>query len=241
MDKPWGITEHYQFRKIFNDPYVNLPKKVEEDVKSWEISRFRYHGMYTVIENEWVTPLANWIKSTLNDPKINDECYEVMSGRGWLAKALELNGVEIKATDDGSDYLHRKDKLDYEPIITEAVYEVELMSANKVADFITQVSNEENQRFITIICYPPDNEDAVKFVKRLPKDTIVIYIGDEEFENTASISFKCAITWLDEPQNKNHPDAYRTKDFPVDTEIEGVGSDEKEEKTVTGVIKLGVI
>jgi hypothetical protein len=99
----------------------------------------------------------------------------------------------------------------------------------------------KTKRFITIICYPSDNEAAYEFVKKLPKDALVIYMGDEDFENTASLDFKNAVTWLDEPQNKNHPDAFRLENFPYSAEIEGVGSDDKEEKTVPGIIKLGVI
>jgi hypothetical protein len=146
MNEPWGITEHYQFSDIYDDPYSNLPLKEEEDEETWEFSRFRYHGMYAVIESIWVEPLAEWLKSTLEDTFINEECYEVMSGRGWLANALDLNGIEIKATDDDSDYWHRKDTLNYEPIITDAVYDVDLMSAGTVADYITKVSHEENKK-----------------------------------------------------------------------------------------------
>jgi hypothetical protein len=237
-DEPWGITEHYDFKQIFENP-KKIPEKEEEDKETWEFSRFRYHGMYALIDNEWVEPLAAWINKTLQTGI--DSCYEVMAGRGWLAKALELQGVEIIATDDGSDYFHRTRDLQYEVIITDAVYDVDKMSANEVAEFLCVVHQEEDRRFIIIICYPPENNTAFEFITKLPKGTLIIYIGDGDFENTASIEFKNAVTWLDEPQNANHPDAFRLKDFPNFDDVQGVGNDNNEEKTIDGVIKLGVV
>lgn len=236
MDRLWSITDHYEFKKIFNDPYHFLPDKEDED--AWEFNRFRYHAMYTVIDNEWVIPLAVWIKQTLNSGV--DSCIEIMSGRGWLAKALDLQGIEIKATDDGSDYLDRSRVHEYPAIITDAVYDVDKMTANEIAKYISIGNHEENKKFLVIISYPPDNDVAYEFVKLLPKGTLILYIGDEDFDLTASEDFKRAVTWLDEPQHENHPEAFRLKNFPI-VDVQGVGNDDREENTVTAVIKLGII
>ncbi|MEX3745959.1 hypothetical protein [Lysinibacillus xylanilyticus] len=239
MDELWGITDHYDFKDIFSDPHRNLPGKEDEDQDTMEFSRFWYHGMYTIIDSEWVIPLAEWLKKILTSNV--ESCVEIMSGRGWLAKALELQEVDIIATDDGSDYLHRRNELQYPPLITEAVYSVERMAANEVANFISKVNQEESKRFLILICYPPDNLVAFEFVRKLPKGTLIIYIGDEKFELTACRNFADAITWLDEPQHSNHPEAFLLNDFPHFKTIEGIGNDGREENTVVAAIKLGII
>jgi len=237
MEEYWSITEHYQFDEIFEAPHANLPETDENHQDCSEFSRFRYHGMYTVIENEWVEPLAKWINESLNSGV--DYCIEVMSGRGWLAKALENNRVEIMATDDGSDYLHRSRELEYSVLITDAVYPVEKKSTDEVAKYITKIRQEEDKQCLVIISYPPDDNVAFDFVNKLPDGTLIIYIGDEDFELTASEEFGKAINWLNNNQHVNLPKSFQITNFPFLT-VEGVGNDATVENTVIGSIMLGI-
>ncbi|MGG2014036.1 hypothetical protein [Bacillus sp. S10(2024)] len=237
VDFNFSKTDHYNFKDIFNNPYYYLPD-IPDDGGIWEYSRYRYHGMYAVIDNEWVKPLAKWIKNAMNSG--DWECIEVMAGRGWLARALNEQGVEVRASDSGEDYLHRMNTLEYPSRMIDAVYDIEKKSAEEVVQNINLIKEEEpGKRFIVIICYPPDsNEDATKFVRQLPKDTLIVYIGDEEFENTANEDFDKAIIWLS--TNEQHPESYRLDGFPLDAHVEGVGGDEKEENTVNASLLLGI-
>lgn len=56
--------------------------------------KFNEMGMFCFVSWDWINPLSEWI----GDRK----CLEVMSGRGWLSKALRENGVDVIATDDFS-------------------------------------------------------------------------------------------------------------------------------------------
>jgi len=47
--------------------------------------------MYALVDMNWTAGLASWIGSR--------SVLEIMAGKGWLAKALSLHGVDIVATD----------------------------------------------------------------------------------------------------------------------------------------------
>lgn len=51
-------------------------------------------GMWAIVNTVWTAKLADWIGRR--------SALEIMAGRGWLAKALSLHGVDIVATDDYS-------------------------------------------------------------------------------------------------------------------------------------------
>ncbi|MGG2014059.1 hypothetical protein [Bacillus sp. S10(2024)] len=227
-------TDHYDFNSIFNNPQEMLPSIPGEYPES---SRFRFHGMYTVIDNEWVIPLAEWIKGIIRIGRW--EVKEVMAGRGWLARALSQEELYIEASDDGSDYNHRKIILEYEEEILNAVYDVAKEDAISVAQRIKMDKmKDEKKRSIVIVAYPSEMDKAAfEFVRLLPKDTLVIYIGDDLFQNTADENFRDAISWIHE--DDTHPDKEKLKGFPLDADIEGVGNDETKEDTVKVVIRLG--
>lgn len=54
----------------------------------------RNRGMYAFVSKEWTEPFAKWIGKR--------KVLEVMSGAGWLAKALSEQGVDVMATDNYS-------------------------------------------------------------------------------------------------------------------------------------------
>lgn len=227
-------TDHYDFNSIFNNPTEMLPA-IPDGYP--ECSRFRFHGMYTVIDNEWVIPLAKWIKGITGGGQW--EVIEVMAGRGWLARALSQKGLHIEASDNGSDYEHRDRTLGYDEEVVNAVYDVEEEEALSVAQRIKRGKMEgEEKRFIVIVSYPSEKDyAALEFVKELPKDTLIIYIGDELFQNTASEEFKDAISWIHEEDT--HPDKEKLEGFPLGADVDGVGNDKSAENTQKAVIRLG--
>ncbi|MCM3671655.1 hypothetical protein M3181_22115 [Mesobacillus maritimus] len=179
MSNTFSKTDSYIFEKIIKNPYDDFPS-IPDTNEVREFSRYRYHGMYAIIDYEWVEPLAEWIKKTITNGDWG--CYEIMAGRGWLARALDENGVPVDASDDGSDYHHRID-LGYPSNITAAVYDVEEKDAESIAKEINQFKQiNPNLRFIVIICYPSEmTNDCFDFVTLIPKDTLIVYIGDDEF------------------------------------------------------------
>ncbi|MCK6075397.1 hypothetical protein [Paenibacillus silvae] len=230
------ISEHYKFEEIFDDPKANLPEVDELDSFKFEQNKFWYHGMYVLIDNCWVETLAKWLSGNNENGNIA-RFYEVMAGRGWLAKALEISGIQIDASDSGDDYTDRK-SLDLPENITNAVFHVENQRALEVADEIIEyVHGNPGSRVAVIICYPPETSSAYDFIKRLPEKTFIIYIGDEDFIFTANKEFKNSITWLH--QNSNHPDNSLLEGFPKEFNIEGVHANHNNFEDV--VIWLGVV
>ena len=115
-------------------------------------------GMYAFVCWQWVTPLAQWIgKRTV---------LEVMSGAGWLAKALRERGVSIIATDDDSWAGIKK---------WEKVSEIEVLDATEA------VKTYGRGAEIMIISWPymdDDGHQAIKALYEINPEALIIYIGE---------------------------------------------------------------
>lgn len=112
-------------------------------------------GMWALVYKDFARELAAWI----GDRKV----LEVMAGRGWLAKALSDEGIEIVATDDNSwDNRHSKAApvFPVRPIdAVEAVLEVE-------AD-------------VLIMSWPPyGDEIATRVLEAWGESGPIVYIGE---------------------------------------------------------------
>lgn len=92
-----GYIERYEIPPepptvtALND-YRNLGDEWKEQLETR--STCIQYGLWIVIADTWLKPLADWI----GDRK----CLEIMAGGGWLTKGLENHGVSIVATDDFS-------------------------------------------------------------------------------------------------------------------------------------------
>lgn len=126
-------------------------------------------GMFAFVCWDWVIPFTAWIG--------NRRCLEVMSGAGWLAKALREKNIDIIATDDYS-WGKRKGW----PVVSEVI-EMNAMSA---------ILNYAHQCDILIISWPYMNDDAYHAIKAA-HDTnptmLVVYIGEGDGGCTASDRF----------------------------------------------------
>lgn len=63
----------------------------------------------------------------------------------------------------------RRDVLGYPSNLTAAIYEIEKMESQAVAEEIQKIKKDNpNQRFIVIICYPSEmSNDCLEFVKSI--------------------------------------------------------------------------
>jgi hypothetical protein len=116
-------------------------------------------GMWAIVDLRWTKQLANWIG--------NRKCLEVMSGVGWLAKALCMHGINIIATDSYSweKKQHKEAK---------RVYPVERIDA------IESVKKFQD-RDILIVSWPPYTDETIcKVCDEWGNDKFVIYIGEGE-------------------------------------------------------------
>jgi hypothetical protein len=176
------------FEKRSNDfEFINLLNKENFKIKE---------GMFVNVKMNWVEALAKWIG--------NRKCLEVMSGYGYLARALDYMGVDIIATDNYhllDDYKESKQfriDLGVDNNVS-PVYPIKEMDAVRAIKLRHQ--NNQSERKIIIMCWAYDvDESALEVVKALNKDDLLIYIGDNGIL-TASRNFYKSVEWFDEVSN----------------------------------------
>lgn len=126
-------------------------------------------GMFAFVAKEWTTKLAAWIGER--------KCLEVMSGAGWLAKALREEGVDIIATDNMS-WAQKKGW--------------DLVTDIEELDCVKAVTKYGKDIDILIISWPYMDNNAYKTIKRLHTinpDALIVYIGEGMRGCTASDAF----------------------------------------------------
>jgi hypothetical protein len=114
-------------------------------------------GMWAVIDEIWTKDLALWLGKR--------KCLEIMAGHGWLSKALNDYGVNIKSTDDQSwvGCRHSKGK----PF--SIVENLDGMSAVK------KYSDAE----VLIVSWPPYEDPEIEYIcEEWGSDRPIIYIGE---------------------------------------------------------------
>lgn len=125
-------------------------------------------GMWAIITKQWTKKLAKWIG--------NRKCLEVMSGAGFLAKALKEHGVDIIATDDFSwaKDQHRDMKL---------VCEVENIEGKEAVE-------KYSNRDILIVSWPPYQGNHINLIcDEWGNSKPIIYIGEGEWGCCANDDF----------------------------------------------------
>jgi hypothetical protein len=136
-------------------------------------------GTWAIVDLKWTKQLANWIG--------NRKCLEVMSGAGWLAKALVMHGINIIPTDSYSweKTQHKEAKM---------VYPVERIDA------IESVKKYQD-RDILIVSWPPYTDETIcKVCDEWGTDKPVIYIGEGEDGCCAPGTF-----WQNFKEIESHP------------------------------------
>jgi len=113
------------------------------------------HGMWAIVDLCWTYRLAEWIGSR--------KVLEIMAGRGWLAKALSIHGVDIVATDNNTwEERHSKSK---------DVFSVVPISALEAV--------QNNNRDILIVSWPPYGEmDVCTACDEWNSEKPIVYIGE---------------------------------------------------------------
>ena len=114
------------------------------------------HGMWSVVDLRWTKVLAEWI----GDRKV----LEIMSGPGWLAKALQIHGVDIIATDNGSWSETHSQAL--------PLYTVLSMDAKEAVEKLGPEAD------VLLVSWPPSGEIDVCRALEEWGDKPVIYIGE---------------------------------------------------------------
>jgi len=118
-------------------------------------------GMWAIVDKQWTKGLARWIG--------NRTCLEIMSGAGWLSKALSSYGIDIVATDDFS---WKADKKQHKDITI--VHPVETLES-------TEAVKKYKNRDILIVSWPPlDSEAVCSACSEWGNDKPIIYIGETE-------------------------------------------------------------
>lgn len=135
------------------------------------------YGMWGVVDKQWTRELAEWI----GERKV----LEVMAGVGWLAKALDEHGVNIKATDNFS-WKGKHSKVD-----ERVVFPVEDMDAIKAAQSL--------QAEILLVSWPPYTEETiVQACEAWGTKRPIIYIGEGNGGCTACDEFHERFEQIDE-------------------------------------------
>lgn len=197
-------------------------RPVEEHIyKSGELFG-RENAMYTNIKWDWIDPLSVWIQDITDNSYDNWIIIEVMAGRGFLSDALDKKGINIISTDNYADFEERK-------LLDKDLEEIEPVFYVRKIDAFDIPKKLPKKRKLIIMSWPNDNESAAEFVEMLPEGTMIVYIGDGDYEVTASKDLEEIITWLDD-----YPNAYSNalEKFPDDIDVEGVGCN--------GIIRVGI-
>lgn len=115
-------------------------------------------GMWAIVDLDWTKRLAAWIDGL--------KVLEVMAGKGWLAKALSLHGVDIVATDNmGWTNMHA------DPTY---LYPVEKLGARAA---VTKYQDAN----ILLVSWPPYGDiEVMKVCKAWGTNRPIIYIGEGE-------------------------------------------------------------
>lgn len=139
-------------------------------------------GMWAIVDKKWTKHLAKYIGTAT--------CLEVMSGAGWLAKALHDHGVDIIATDDYSwqDKQHRDMKV---------VYDVERLGG-------LEAVKHYGQRDVLIVSWPPYDSDVIcSICDEWGNNKPIIYIGEGSGGCCAGDEF-----WADFAELEKQPEIY---------------------------------
>ena len=131
-----GIIPEYPPREFLDRPWDDRLPFINDDgpLDSFKARQeCTTRGMWAIIDKQWTKKLAKWIG--------NRKCLEVMSGAGWLAKALSIHGIDIVATDNFSwENAQHKEMT--------VVYDVENISG-------IQAVKKYNDKEVLIISWPP--------------------------------------------------------------------------------------
>lgn len=143
----------------------NILEHILSDNGLWKKKHeLQTQGMYAHVNWEWVLPFVEWI----GDRKV----LEVMSGAGYLAKALREKGVDIIATDSRKWEAHmRIYRKEVWPICTH----IEKISANNAIRKYGRNSD------IVIISWPymdPSAYHAIRTLHTVNPKAQVVYVGE---------------------------------------------------------------
>lgn len=133
-------------------------------------------GMFALVTQQWTKQLADWVNGR--------RVLEIMSGRGWLAKALKDHGVDILATDNHTSHSR-------------------WMKGNKAHTLLTDISVLESSEairryrdeFDILLCsWPPMETSMTKAIRRWGTNKPIVYIGEGDHGCTADRTFW---SWFD--------------------------------------------
>ena len=116
-------------------------------------------GMWAIVTLAWTERLAEWIEGR--------NVLEIMAGAGWLAKAFNHYGVDVKATDNG-DWDDRHDKM-------KMVYPVEKFEASKAVEKYNEWAD------VLVVSWPPYGEQAIcDACDAWGSERPIVYIGESD-------------------------------------------------------------
>jgi hypothetical protein len=119
-------------------------------------------GMWCVVDLGWTALLAEWI----GDHKV----LEVMSGPGWLAKALALHGADVVATDELSDAWEEKHAK-----APDGLFPVRRLEASAA------VRELGPGRDVLLVSWSPYGDEAVTAAARLwGPGRPIVYVGETD-------------------------------------------------------------
>jgi hypothetical protein len=162
--EPPDVKENlYEYR---DDEFLALVKAREECVQ---------RGTFIIVDQIWTRKLAQWIGKR--------KVLEIMAGKGWLAKALSEQGVDIIATDNGS-WFHRKNSHHHSTFPD--VFLVEKLNA------LSAIKRYGGERDLLLVSWPYMDKDifyAAKLWDSISGGGGIIYIGEGKGGCTACDEF----------------------------------------------------
>jgi hypothetical protein len=125
-------------------------------------------GMWAIVDRRWTAELAQWLGAR--------RVLEIMAGRGWLAKALTLHGIQVSASDDGS-WAGRQASLT-------PLCEVQPLDA------LAAVYTLGEQAEVLLVSWPPAGDPALcQVAAAWGGDRPIVYLGEGRGGRNAPAAF----------------------------------------------------
>lgn len=125
-------------------------------------------GMWAIVDRCWTAELAQWLGT--------QRVLEIMAGRGWLAKALTLHGIQVSASDDGS-WADRQTSL------------IPLCPVQSL-DALAAVRTLGEQAEVLLVSWPPAGDPAIcQAAAAWGSDRPIVYIGEGRGGRNAPAAF----------------------------------------------------
>lgn len=160
----------------------DIPDRIEDALQSkidWFHAKrsVNIRGMWAIVNKRMAQSMADILRGISPNPSV----LEIMSGRGWLTKALRDEGITVVSTDNHSWKVTHSNL----PPITDV----------KHLGAVASIRKYGQQSDVLLVSWPPMSRAAYSAAKEWGSKKPIIYIGESAWGCTADNNFWEHFTW----------------------------------------------